>query len=72
MEDRRHIRSKPVVIEDDCFIGTNAIILKGTHLGARSIVAAGSVVAGLDVPADSMVKGNPAQVVYSYEKVSRN
>ena len=62
-EDRKHIRSKPVVIEDDCFIGTNAIILKGTHLGPRTIVAAGSVVFGLTVPPDSMVKGNPANIV---------
>lgn len=56
------VRSKPVVIEDDVFIGTNAIILKGTHIGARSIIAAGSVVFGLDVPPDSIVKGNPAKV----------
>ena len=62
-EDCKHIRSRPVIIEDDCFIGTNAIILKGTHLGPRTIVAAGSVVFGLDVPADSMVKGNPAKVI---------
>lgn len=62
-QDRLNVRTKPVVIEDDCFIGTNAIILKGTHLGARTIVAAGSVVFGLDVPPDSLVKGNPAVVV---------
>lgn len=62
-EDRIHIRTKPVIIEDDCFVGTNAIILKGTHLGARTIVAAGSVVFGLDVPPDSLVKGNPARVI---------
>jgi len=57
------IRTRTVIIEDDVFIGTNAIILKGTHLGARSIVAAGSVVMGLDVPPDSLVKGNPAVVI---------
>ena len=62
-EDCKHIRTAPVVIEDDCFIGTNAIILKGTHLRARTIVAAGSVVMGLNAPADSMVKGNPANVI---------
>ena len=62
-EDRNHVRSKPVTIGDDCFIGTNAIILKGTHLGPRTIVAAGSVVFGLDVPADSMLKGNPARLI---------
>jgi len=62
LNDMTHIRSKPIVIEDDCFIGTNAIILKGTHLGPRTIVSAGSVVCGLDATADSMVKGNPAVV----------
>ena len=44
-------------------IGTNAIILKGTHIGDRSVVAAGSVVFGLEVPPDSIVKGNPAKVL---------
>ena len=56
------VRNKEIVIEDDVFIGTNAMILKGTHLGARSIVAAGSVVFGLDVPPDSLVRGNPAVI----------
>lgn len=59
-QDMAHVRTRPIVIEDGVFVGTNAIILKGTHLGPRAIVAAGSVVFGLDVPADSMVKGNPA------------
>jgi len=63
MSDMKHVRTHPIVIEDDVFIGTNAIILKGTHIGARSIVAAGSIVFGLDIPPDSMVKGNPAEVV---------
>lgn len=61
--DRDNVRTKCVVIEDDVFIGTNAIILKGTTIGARSIVAAGSVVAGLQIPPDSLVRGNPAQVM---------
>lgn len=61
--DMRNIRSKPIEIGDDCFIGTNSIILKGTYIGARSIVAAGSVVFGLSIPPDSLVKGNPAQVI---------
>ena len=61
--DFRSMKSSPVLIEDDVFIGTNAIILKGTHIGARSIIAAGSVVFGLDIPPDSLVKGNPAKIV---------
>jgi len=62
-EDWNNVRSKGIEIGDDCFIGTNAIILKGTKLGARTIVAAGSVVFGLNVPPDSLVKGNPAVIV---------
>ena len=36
--------SAPVTIEDDVFIGMNCVILKGVTIGARSIIAAGSVV----------------------------
>ena len=67
-EDRRppetaSSKTRPVIIGNDVFIGTNAIILKGTHIGDRSVVAAGSVVFGLEVPPDSIVKGNPARVL---------
>lgn len=62
-ECRKAVRSKPIVIEDDVFIGMNAILLKGTRVGARSIIAAGSVVFGLNIPPDSLVKGNPAEIV---------
>lgn len=53
----------PVIVGDDVFVGANAMILKGTRIGDRSIVAAGSVVFGLNVPPDSLVKGNPAEIV---------
>lgn len=54
--------SKPIVIEDDVFIGTNCIILKGVKIGERSIVAAGSVVTK-DIPKDEMWGGNPAKFI---------
>jgi acetyltransferase-like isoleucine patch superfamily enzyme len=53
---------RPVVIEDDVWIGATAIILKGVTIGARSIVGAGAVVSR-DVPPDCVVAGNPARVV---------
>ena len=58
-----NIRSKPVDIGNDVFIGTSAMILKGSIIGDRSIVAAGAVVFGLVAPPDSLIKGNPATVV---------
>lgn len=53
---------KDIVIGDDILIGVNCIILKGVHIGDRSIVGAGSVVTK-DVPSDTIVAGNPAKVI---------
>lgn len=53
--------SRPVVIEDNVWIGAKSIIFKGVIIGRNSIVAAGSVVTQ-KVPPDSMVIGNPARV----------
>jgi acetyltransferase-like isoleucine patch superfamily enzyme len=50
------------VVEDDVSIGGNCTLLPGVRIGARSLVGAGSVVTA-DVPADSVVVGNPARVV---------
>lgn len=60
--DLEAAQSAPVRIEDDCFIGARAIILKGVTIGARSIVGAGAVVVK-DIPSDSVVAGNPARVI---------
>ena len=57
---RGHIR--PVVIEDDVWIGTRAVILKGVRIGRGAIVGAGSVVTS-DVPPNTVACGNPARVV---------
>jgi acetyltransferase-like isoleucine patch superfamily enzyme len=54
----------PVVIEDDVFIGMNALILKGVRLGAGCVVGAGSVVTE-DVAPGTTVAGNPAKLVRS-------
>jgi acetyltransferase-like isoleucine patch superfamily enzyme len=53
---------KPVVIHDDAWVGACALVLRGVTLGEGSIVAAGSVVTS-DVPAFTIVAGNPAVIV---------
>lgn len=53
---------RPVMIGDDVWIGTGALILKGVTIGDRAVVAARSVVTS-DVPSDAVVAGNPAKIV---------
>ena len=52
----------PITIGNDVWIGIRAIILKGVTIGDGSVVAAGAVVTK-DVPARTIVAGNPARVV---------
>lgn len=56
----------PIVIEDDVWLGGAVIVQPGVTIGARSIVAAGSVVTR-DIPPDSLAMGMPARVVRSLE-----
>lgn len=56
------IRVSPVRIGDKAWVGLNAIVLRGVNVGEGAIVGAGSVVTK-DVPAWSVVAGNPARVV---------
>ena len=62
-----NVLASPVVIEDDVWIGARCQILKGVHIGARSIIAAGSVVTK-NVPSDVIAGGNPCKVICPIEK----
>ena len=56
------VKKEKVVIEDDCWIASNSILLAGVTIGKGSVVAAGSVVTQ-DVPPYSVVAGVPARVI---------
>lgn len=58
------INDAPVVIGENVWIGSRAIVLKGVVIGRDSIVAAGAVVTK-SVPPRSIVAGNPAKVIKS-------
>ncbi len=58
--------TKPVVFEDNVWIGDSAIICKGVTIGKNSIIGAGAVVTK-DVPPNSIFAGNPAKLVKSLE-----
>jgi acetyltransferase-like isoleucine patch superfamily enzyme len=58
---------KPVLIEDDVWIGARAIILPGVKIGRGSVIGAGSVVTK-DVTPYSIFVGNPAKFIKQRNK----
>ena len=65
VEDRMASRAewaKPVVIEDDVFLGSNVRVMKGVTIGRGSVIANSSLVVS-DVPPGSLAGGNPARVI---------
>ena len=60
--DEQGVSTNAVVIEDDIWIGANAVVLPGVTIGHHSVVAAGAVVTK-DVPPHSLVAGVPAKVI---------
>ena len=61
-KDWNCVKTKSITICDDAWIGMNCIILKGVTIGEGAVVGAGSVVTK-DVPAWTLVAGNPARVI---------
>ncbi|HTL60860.1 MAG TPA: acyltransferase [Nitrospira sp.] len=61
-QPRTGFARKPVIIEDDVWIGPNVTILKGVRIGEGAFIEPGSVVVR-DVPPHARVLGNPAQVI---------
>ena len=54
--------AKPIVIEDNVWIGGGAILLPGVRIGRNAVVGAGAVVSR-SVPANTVAVGNPARVI---------
>ena len=68
--DEQGVSTRPVTIEDDVWIGANAVILPGVTLGKNSVVAAGSVVSR-SVPTYSVCAGSPAKVIKQFNPQSK-
>ena len=60
--DEQGVSTTPVTIGDDVWIGANAVILPGVHIGQHCVIAAGAVVTK-DVPPHSLVAGVPAKII---------
>ncbi len=60
------VKTAPIVIGKNCFIGCNSLILKGVNIGDNSTIGAGSVVTK-NIPANVIAAGNPAKVIRKLE-----
>lgn len=61
------VKCEKITIEDKVWIGLKAIILSGVTIGEGAVIGAGSVVTS-DIPAWTVVAGNPAKVIKTLEK----
>ncbi|GAB3542010.1 acyltransferase [Spirosoma fluminis] len=58
-----------IVVEDECWLGANVTVTAGVTIGRHSVVAGGSVVTR-NVPAYTVVGGNPARILKQYDPES--
>lgn len=59
---RHNLDGKPTVIEDDVWIGTNAVIRQGVHIGRGAVIGAGAIVLK-DVASYTIAAGVPAREI---------
>ncbi len=62
------IKHRPVKIGNGVFIGANCIIMKGSFIGDRAVIGAGSVVSGT-IPEGEIWAGNPAKFIKKVETI---
>ncbi len=71
-EDKEANSKGSIIVEDDVWVGQNAIVMSGVHIGQGAVVAAGAVVTK-DVPPYAVVGGVPAKIIkyrFPYETIA--
>ena len=60
------VTTAPIVIEDEAWIGANAVLTAGVTIGKHSVIAGGAVVTK-SISAYCVAVGNPARVIKKYD-----
>ena len=64
----------PIIIENNVFVGSHTFIKGGAHIGHHTVVAAGTIVEGVEIPPYSLVVGNRMKIKEGYYRkhIGRN
>lgn len=62
LDDPRTNDPRPVVIDDNVWLGANVVVMKGVHIGCNSVIGVNSVVTK-DIPGNVVAGGNPCRVL---------
>jgi acetyltransferase-like isoleucine patch superfamily enzyme len=68
IKKNKNIIKKNIIIGDNVFIGSHSAILGGTKIKNNSVIAAGTVLRGENIPEYSLAIGNPAIIKKNYYK----
>ncbi len=61
------IEKKPIVLENDVFVGSHSFIGGGTHIAHHCVVGAGTIIINKGyIPPYSLIVGNPAEIKKGY------
>ncbi len=67
-DDPRSGGSADVIIEDNVWLGTNSVVLKGVRIGKNTLIGANSLVVR-DIPANVIAGGNPCKVIKHIQEI---
>ena len=60
------IERKDIILENNVFVGSHCVIKGGAHIGHHSVIAAGTIVDGVNIPQYSLISGNPMKIKKKY------
>lgn len=63
---------EPIIIGDECWIGSGVVVLPGVHLGPHTLVGAGSIVTKSFPDGWCIIAGNPAKIIRKLKKVKED
>lgn len=68
-DDPRAGKNKPVIIEDNVWLGGNVMVLKGVTIGKNTLIGAGSIVTK-SIPSNVIAAGNPCRVIRELDDIT--